>query len=69
MSYGIDWGRGLTNIDHETGIRFRVTSLYEVSQAWGDDSEPIYPSAEDMELDENDPEYDSIMENLEAVVS
>ena len=67
MSYGIDYGRNETNIDKETGIRFGVISTNEVSQAWCDDSEPIYPSAEDMGLDENDPEYDSIMGNLEAV--
>lgn len=39
---GIDWGRGMTNIDHETGIRYGVISMHEVTQAWCDSSEPQY---------------------------
>ena len=40
---GIDYGRGLVNIDHETGIRYGVISQHEVLQAWADESEPEYP--------------------------
>ena len=36
---GIDYGRGLVNIDHETGIRYGVISQHEVLQAWADESE------------------------------
>lgn len=39
---GIDYGRGLTNIDTDTGIRFGVISQNEVLQAWCDSSEPEY---------------------------
>lgn len=42
MNYGIDYGRGLTNIDHNSGIRFGVIPVHEVSQVWYDASEPIY---------------------------
>ena len=39
---GIDYGRGMTNIDHTTGIRYGVISQNEVLQAWADSSEPFY---------------------------
>ena len=39
---GIDYGNGLTNIDHETGIRYGVISIHEVTQAWCDSSEAFY---------------------------
>lgn len=39
---GIDYGNGLTNIDHETGIRYGVISQNEVLQVWADSSEPEY---------------------------
>lgn len=39
---GIDYGRGITNIDHDNGIRYGVISQHEVLQAWCDDSEPFY---------------------------
>jgi len=43
MAYqGIDYGRGQTNIDHKTGIRYGVISIHEVTQAWCDSSEPFY---------------------------
>jgi hypothetical protein len=38
----IDYGRGLTNIDHETGIRYGVIHANEVCQAWADSSESDY---------------------------
>ena len=40
---GIDYGSGITNIDVNTGIRYGVISLHEVSQAWCDGSEAYYP--------------------------
>jgi hypothetical protein len=39
---GIDYGHGMTNVDHETGIRYGVISQNEVLQAWADESEPNY---------------------------
>jgi hypothetical protein len=39
---GIDYGKGLTNIDQETGIRYGVINQGEVLQAWADSSEPDY---------------------------
>lgn len=39
---GIDYGMGLANIDHATGIRFGVINQNEVLQAWCDSSEPYY---------------------------
>lgn len=42
MGAGIDYGRGLTNVDHETGIRYGVISVNEVCQAWADSSESDY---------------------------
>lgn len=41
MSRGIDYGRGLSNIDKETGIRFGVISMNSLSE-WVD-TEPVYP--------------------------
>jgi len=38
---GIDYGRGKTNIDPETKIRFGVISMYSVLQAWSEESEPF----------------------------
>lgn len=58
---GIDYGHGLTNINHETGIRYGVISQNTVCQAWSETSEPDYgeptcpkcgaefPNAEDIE--------------------
>ncbi len=42
MSAGIDYGNSLTNIDHETGIRFGVIHSHEVLQAWCDSAESDY---------------------------
>lgn len=39
---GIDYGHGLSNIDHETGIRFGIISQNDILQAWADLSEPDY---------------------------
>ena len=38
----IDYGRGLTNIDHSTGIRYGVISIYKVLEAWAQSSEPVF---------------------------
>lgn len=40
---GIDYGMGQTNIDLETGIRYGVIPVHEVSQTWSDESEAYYP--------------------------
>jgi hypothetical protein len=47
MGAGLDYGRGLQNIDTETGIRFGVISQNEVLQAWADSSEPYYGKPEE----------------------
>jgi hypothetical protein len=39
---GIDYGFGRTNIDTETGIRFGVIPIHDVTQAWCDSSEAHY---------------------------
>jgi hypothetical protein len=42
MNAGIDYGRGMANIDHATGIRYGCISQNTVSQAWCDSAEPQY---------------------------
>jgi hypothetical protein len=42
MSLNIDYGIGLANIDHATGIRYGVIPQYDVLQAWADSAEPEY---------------------------
>ena len=42
MSNGIDYGMGLANTDHATGIRYGVIPCSAVLQAWSDDSEADY---------------------------
>lgn len=44
MDKGIDYGHGITNIDHKTGIRYGVIPVNEVLQVWADDSEGDYGS-------------------------
>jgi hypothetical protein len=39
---GFDYGRGETNIDKKTGIRYGVIHQGEVLQAWYDCAEPYY---------------------------
>lgn len=39
---GIDYGRGITNRNLNTGIRYGVISQNDVLQAWADSSEPHY---------------------------
>jgi hypothetical protein len=46
---GIDYGRGLTNIDKDTGIRYGVIHNGEVLQAWCDSSEAVFPDDYDEE--------------------
>lgn len=58
MAYaGIDYGRGVTNIDTETGIRYGVLPLNEVPEFWCECSSPDYPEpeTEDDLLDFMDP--------------
>lgn len=45
QSLGFDWGRGQTNIDQETGIRFGVIHTGKVGQSWYEDSEAEYGDA------------------------
>jgi hypothetical protein len=40
--YGIDYGRGLSNVDIKTGIRYGVIPLHNVTQTWCDSSDPVY---------------------------
>ena len=42
QNVGIDYGMGTTNRDMDTGIRYGVVSIHEVSQAWCDESEGNY---------------------------
>jgi hypothetical protein len=42
MNAGIDYGSGVTNIDHATGIRYGVINQNRCLQAWADSSEPDY---------------------------
>jgi hypothetical protein len=39
---GIDYGMGMANINHATGIRYGVIHQHEVLQAWADSSEADY---------------------------
>lgn len=48
MSAGIDYGRGMTNIDTETGIRYGVIFARSIGQAWYDAAEPVYPDISDV---------------------
>ena len=68
---GIDYGRGMTNINHKTGIRFGVIPQHEVLQAWADSSEAVYPEVEDQECPDcdgsgQDPEADAESEGGEC---
>jgi hypothetical protein len=58
---GIDYGNGLTNIDHETEIRYGVIHQGEVLQAWADSSEAKYP-CEDCERNEDNEGCDDCMD-------
>ncbi len=39
---GLDYGLGQTNIDPDTGIRYGVIPMHEVTQAWADSAEEHY---------------------------
>jgi hypothetical protein len=45
---GIDYGNGMTNVDHKASIRYGVISQHEVLQAWADSSEGVYPDEAEM---------------------
>lgn len=42
---GIDYSRGMSNVDRKTGIHYGVISQNEVLQAWADSSGPFYGPA------------------------
>lgn len=42
---GIDWGRGLTNVDLSTGIRYGVIPANDLGAAWWDNAEADYGPA------------------------
>jgi len=47
MSYtGIDYGRGMTNIDHTNAIRYGVINQHVVGSFWFDEAESVYPCDE-----------------------
>ncbi len=65
-SAGIDYGMGTTNVDVKTGIRYGVISQHDVSQAWADSSEPVYPEIEpEYDEDGNEIEIDDYCSDLE----
>lgn len=44
MSRGIDYGKGTTNIDTKTGIRYGIMPMNAIMQAWCDSADdPEYP--------------------------
>ena len=54
---GIDYGMGLANVDHETGIRYGVVSQNSISPDALADMEPVYPEIEhDDDCDNQDNE-------------
>jgi hypothetical protein len=58
MNAGIDYGRGLSNIDAKTGIRYGVISQNSVLQAWADCSQPVYE--EDSDCGEGDDDREPV---------
>lgn len=42
MGIGIDYGRGIVNIDQKTGIRYGVISAHDVGPSWYESSEADY---------------------------
>lgn len=44
MNTGIDYGMGIANVDHDTGIRYGVIHQQEIMQAWADSSKGDYGS-------------------------
>jgi hypothetical protein len=46
---GIDYGMGTTNRDPANGIRYGVISQHDITQAWSDSSEAVYPEIEEPE--------------------
>jgi hypothetical protein len=54
---GIDYGNGMSNIDHKTNIRYGVIPQREVLQAWCDSSEPNYGTPEEAVCPKCDKEY------------
>jgi hypothetical protein len=48
-SVGIDYSRGMANVDKKTGIHYGVINNNEVLQAWADSSEAYYGEPEESE--------------------
>lgn len=65
MYKGIDYGRGQTNINHESGIRFGVIPQHDVLQAWADTSEANYGECE--EHGDDCPDDCMLMEEAEPI--
>jgi ribosomal protein L37AE/L43A len=66
---GIDYGRGLANIDLETGIRYGVISAHEIGQSWYDSSEPEYGKPACPKCGGEVIAFDTLTEQLENGVS
>jgi hypothetical protein len=62
-NHGIDYGMGTTNIDRETGIRYGVISVHEVTQAWCDSSEADYGEPRCPECGNDAVDGDSAIDN------
>lgn len=63
---GIDYGRGQTNIDRETGIRYGVIPANgDICQAWYDSAEPDYGSPHCPKC--GNPAYDITEVNAELI--
>lgn len=45
MAIGIDYGRGITNIDLYTGIRYGVIPLHYITDEWCESAEAVYGDA------------------------
>ena len=67
MTNSIDYGNGLTNIDHDNGIRYGVIPHGAVGSAWYDESEAKYgkPTCPDCfnELDNSEDFEDDTIED------
>ena len=65
MKQGIDYGFGMSNNDHKTGIRYGVISQHEVLQAWADSSEAYYGKCYDCNEEIEECTCDDVEEKME----